>query len=95
MKVCKGCIYFETCGDTERVEQCNEKKTRREELEEQLASIEKRIDNMFKDFPTPELRRELILNCPQFDELVMERKAIKAELDHLICMEELETKMGV
>ena len=95
MKVCKGCIYFETCGDVERTEPCKGKKTRREELEEQLSSIEKRIDNMFADFPTKELRRELIFNTPQFDELVMERKSIKAELDRLVCLEELELKMGV
>ena len=95
LHTCKGCIYFDTCGDPERVDFCTGYKTRTSDLEEKLANIEKRIDNMFADYPTKELRRELIFNCPQFDELVMERRGLKAELDRLVCLEELELKMEV
>ena len=90
--VCVGCVYFAACGDTERTESCAGRKTRRMELEEEMSSIDKRLDNMFKDFPTPELRRKLVFETPQFDELVMEHKRVREELETLIRVEEMEVE---
>lgn len=74
----------------ERNRRAKIREERKTEIEKQLTSIEKRIDNMFADFPTRELRRELIFNTPQFDELIMERKTLKEELDALNRFEEVE-----